>query len=86
MERGNVVLATAGKEKNQIFVVLKLDKDRAWLVDGKRLKKNNPKKKNLKHLKMFTNSKMQAQIMDDDNERVNCAIRKFLKQIRSEHV
>lgn len=86
MERGNVVLATAGKEKNQIFVVLKLDKDRAWLVDGKRLKKNNPKKKNLKHLKMFTNSKMQAQILDDDNERVNCAIRKFLKQIRSEHV
>lgn len=86
MERGNVVLATAGKEKNQIFVVLKLDKDRAWLVDGKRLKKNNPKKKNLKHLKMFTNSKMDAQILDDDNERVNCAIRKFLKQIRSEHV
>ena len=73
MERGNVVLATAGKEKNQIFVVLKL-------------KKNNPKKKNFKHLKMFTNSKMDAQILDDDNERVNCAIRKFLKQIRSEHV
>lgn len=86
MERGSVVLATAGKEKNQIFVVLKLDKDRAWLVDGKRLKKNNPKKKNLKHLKMFTNSKIDAQILDDDNERVNCAIRKFLKQIRSEHV
>ena len=86
MERGNVVLATAGKEKNQIFVVLKLDKDRAWLVDGKRLKKNNPKKKKFKNMKRFTNSKMDAQILDDDNERVNCAIRKFLKQIRSEHV
>lgn len=86
MERGNIVLATAGKEKNQIFVVLKLDKDRAWIVDGKRLKKNNPKKKNLKHIKMFTNSKLDAQILDDENERVNCAIRRFLKQIRSEHV
>ena len=45
MERGSVVLATAGKEKNQIFVVLKLDKDRAWLVDGKRLKKITRKKR-----------------------------------------
>lgn len=86
MEIGNVVQALAGKEKNEIFVVLKVEKDRVFIVDGKRLKKNNPKKKNLKHVRLFTNSKMDAQILADENERVNCAIRKFLNQKRSEHV
>ncbi len=86
MEIGNVVQALAGKEKNEIFVVLKVEKDKVFIVDGKRLKKNNPKKKNLKHVRLFTNSKMDAQILADENERVNCAIRKFLNQKRSEHV
>ena len=86
MEIGNIVQALAGKEKNEIFVVLKVEKDRVFIVDGKRLKKNNPKKKNLKHVRLFTNSKMDAQILADENERVNCAIRKFLNQKRSEHV
>ena len=86
MEKGNVLLALAGKEKGQIFIVLKVEKDRAFIVDGKRLKKLNPKKKNLKHLKLYGNDKMDGQVLEDDNERVNCAIRKFLKQKRSEHV
>lgn len=86
MEIGNVVQALAGKEKGEIFIVLKVENDRAFIVDGKRLKKNNPKKKNLKHLKLFTSSKMDANILADNNERVNCTIRKFLNQKRSEHV
>ena len=86
MEKGNVVLATAGKEKGQIFIVLKVESGRAFIVDGNRLKKTNPKQKNLKHLKLYGNDKMDGQVLDDDNERVNCAIRKFLKQKRSEHV
>ena len=86
MEKGNVVLALAGKEKGQIFIVLKVECGRAFIVDGKRLKKLNPKKKNLKHLKLYGNDKMDGQVLEDDNERVNCAIRKFLKQKRSEHV
>lgn len=86
MEIGNVVLVLAGKEKGEIFIVSKVEKNRAFIVDGKRLKKNNPKKKNFKHIRLFTNSKMDAQILADENERVNCAIRKFLNQKRSEHV
>ena len=86
MERGNIVLALAGKEKGDIFVVLQIEKDRVYIADGKRLKKNNPKAKNLKHVRLFSNEKMQERVLDDENERVNCAIRKFLKQKRSEHV
>lgn len=86
MEKGNIVLALAGKEKGQIFVIVNVDKDRVYIADGKRLKKNNPKAKNFKHVKMFTNSKMDTKILDDQNQRVDCAIRKFLKTKRSEHV
>ena len=46
---GNVVMAKAGKEKGLIFVVVGLDERYAYLSDGKRLKRNKPKKKSFKH-------------------------------------
>ena len=49
MEKGNLVIATKGKEKNQYFVILSMENKFAYIVDGKRLKTSNPKKKNLKH-------------------------------------
>lgn len=42
---GNVVLATAGKEKGQLFIIVKLEDKYAYLSDGKRLKTSNPRKK-----------------------------------------
>lgn len=42
---GQVVLAKAGKEKGEIFVIVALDEKFAYLADGKRLKADNPKKK-----------------------------------------
>ena len=48
IQKGDVVIATAGKEKNQIFVVIEKDEKYCYLVDGKRLKIVKPKKKSLK--------------------------------------
>ena len=48
--KGNIVIATAGKEKGQKFVVLSCDSKYCYLVDGKRLKLSKPKKKSLKHV------------------------------------
>ena len=50
VQKGDVVIATAGKEKNQIFVVIEKDGKYCYLVDGKRLKIVKPKKKSLKHV------------------------------------
>jgi ribosomal protein L14E/L6E/L27E len=50
MEKGNLVIATKGKEKNQYFVILSMEDKFAYIVDGKRLKTVNPKKKNVKHI------------------------------------
>lgn len=86
MKIGNVVLATAGKEKGQIFIVVSFDDKYAYLSDGKRLKATKPKKKSFKHIKKYSNLSLSESEVLDKNERVNALIRKFLSKIRSEHV
>ena len=83
---GNVVMAKAGKEKGLIFVVVGLDERYAYLSDGKRLKRNKPKKKSVKHIKLFTTKALSEDEVNDPNERTNARIRKFLTEIRSENV
>lgn len=86
MKIGNVVLATAGKEKGQLFVIVKLDDKYAYLSDGKRLKTIKPKKKSFKHIKLYGSEALSEDQVLDKNERVNALIRKFLSKKRSEHV
>lgn len=86
MKLGNVVMATAGKEKGQLFVIVNLDDKYAYLSDGKRLKTNKPKKKSLKHIRLCGSQSLSEAEVLDKNERVNALIRKFLSKIRSEHV
>ena len=83
------MLANAGKEKGQLFVIVKLDDKYAYLSDGKRLKASKPKKKSFKHIKLFGSESLSESEVLDENERVNALIRKFLSKIsnqRSEHV
>ena len=84
---GDVVLATAGKEKGQLLVIVNLDDKYAYLSDGKRLKASKPKRKSFKHLKKFDTQPLSETQVLDKNQRVNALIRKFLTEIkRSEHV
>ena len=80
MEKGNLVIATKGKEKNQYFVILSMENKFAYIVDGKRLKTSNPKKKNLKHIQKASKNQLSSKVLDDKNERANYAIRKFIKE------
>lgn len=81
---GNVVRATAGKEKDQIFIIVGIDDKYAYLSDGKRLKTNKPKKKSFKHIKLCTNECLSERDVLDKNERANALIRKFLAEKRGE--
>lgn len=80
--KGDVVVATAGKEKNQVFVVLALDERYCYLVDGDRLKISKPKKKSLKHVQKALKEGFDSKILESGQENVNAAIRKFLKERR----
>ena len=86
MEKGSVVISTAGKEKGQIFVIINIDDKYAYLSDGKRLKTSKPKKKSFKHIRVFGCYFLNDADLFDKNERVNATIRKFLSNIRREHV
>lgn len=80
LQIGDVVVATAGKEKNKNFVVLSLDAKYCFLVDGNRLKLNKPKKKSLKHVQKASKSRFSESELATGQEKVNAAIRKFLKE------
>ncbi len=47
---GSVVFSKAGHDKGSILLVVGMEKDIAYVSDGKLRKIENPKKKKLKHL------------------------------------
>ena len=50
IQKGSVVRALAGRDKEGFYVVLKIEGSTAYIADGKRRKVQAPKRKNLKHL------------------------------------
>lgn len=47
---GDIVISTAGREKDNCFVVVGLQDNFAFICDGKNRKIDKPKKKKIKHL------------------------------------
>lgn len=86
MKLGSVVLALAGKEKGGLYIVVNLDEKYVYLADGKRLSAFKPKKKSLKHVKIFELNGLTESEVLDSNERVNAKIRKYLNNKRSAYV
>lgn len=49
---GDIAISKAGHDKTSYYVVVNIDKDFIYLVDGKYRKIDNPKKKNIKHIQI----------------------------------
>lgn len=81
MEKGFVVKAIAGKEKNQVFVVVEVNDKFVFIADGKRLRVNKPKKKSVKHIQKVSTKKFSEDELLVKDEKVNASIRKFLKNL-----
>ena len=47
---GDLVKSIAGRDRNEIFLVVDVKDNFAFIVNGKARKVNSPKKKNIKHL------------------------------------
>ena len=71
---GAVVLAISGRQKNQVFVISKIEDNYAYLINGKTRKIECPNKKNFKHVQML-NSHSNLEM----NHLVNCDVIKYLK-------
>lgn len=81
MEKGIIVKALAGKEKNQVFVVIDVAENYAYIADGKRLKKDKPKKKSVKHIQKVSTKRFPIEELEINDEKVNASIRKFIKNL-----
>lgn len=73
MERGSLVYSIKGRDKGNLFLVLKRDGDFVYLADGDLRKVENPKKKKLKHVNK-TNTQLEIEDVS------NSDIRKLLKK------
>lgn len=48
---GQIVCSSQGRDKGQYYLVFSADENFAYLCDGEAKKLDNPKKKNIKHIK-----------------------------------
>ena len=72
---GAVVMATAGREKNEVFLILQEDKEFVSIVNGATRTIENPKKKNKKHLHLLCKSNTSQLNM---KEMSNAQVKNFL--------
>ena len=72
--KGELVVCTAGREKNRILCVKDFDEKYVYLCDGKERKLCNPKRKNPKHV-MKTDKKLSDSMFSTDR-----ALRKALSK------
>lgn len=63
--KGDLVVCTAGREKNKIMCVLSCDEKNVYLCDGKERPLENPKRKNLKHIINIDKTLSQNDFMTD---------------------
>ena len=49
--QGDIVIVKTGRDKGKYFLVIETENGVAYIVNGKDRKVQNPKKKNIKHIK-----------------------------------
>ena len=77
---GDIVKAIAGREKEELFIIYKIDNNFAYLVNGKSRRIENPKKKNIKHLFLLCKSEYTS---INTQDLTNALVIKYLKDYKS---
>lgn len=72
--KGDLVICTAGREKERLMCVTIFDRKYVYLCDGKERPLNNPKRKNPKHI-IKTDKKLSEDMFSTDR-----ALRKALSK------
>ena len=76
---GQVVKSKAGRDKNKLFIVLDIvDESYVILVDGRLRKLENPKKKKIKHLGLYSSIISDLSERQDNKEVSDAYIREVL--------
>lgn len=79
-EVGMLAISRAGHDLNQIYVIIDVDDEYVYLVDGKLRKMNNPKKKNKKHIQVIRQMWLSiAEKCQNDQKIENEEIKRIIK-------
>jgi ribosomal protein L14E/L6E/L27E len=87
---GDLVLSKAGRDAGEVLLVVDVDDEYVKIVDGKRRKVLNPKKKKIKHIEKFLEGEsldLAIKIKSGQpvsNERVIRAIRNAKQKIQED--
>ncbi len=76
---GMLAKSLAGHDKDDIYIIQRIEKDAVFLVNGRIRRVENPKKKNIKHIQPIYIEETQSDVMRNE------AIRKLIKEYKKEH-
>lgn len=79
--RGMIVRSKAGHDKGSFFVVLKVENDIAYIIDGKSRTHDKPKRKKLIHLAV-TSTVLSEQTIEAESE-IRRLLAEFNSKVRS---
>ena len=82
---GSLVLATAGRDKGKIFLILQTDGVYCFIANGRERKAETPKKKKLKHTRLL--GPASEEIMDKISNGIsltNAEIRRSIRRFAEE--
>ena len=78
---GAVVISSAGKDANGIYVVVgQLEGPYVWIADGRKYTVDKPKKKNVRHLRMLETT--QTEVFEVSKKISNEWIRSIINQFK----
>mgnify|MGYP004665587003 CR=1 FL=1 len=70
--KGDLVYSRRGKDKGFLMAVIREDKDFVYVVDGKKRRLENPKRKNPRHLTFLSDS------INEEKMKTNRSVRRAL--------
>lgn len=76
---GFLAYSIAGKDKGNIYEIIKEDRSCVWLADGRDRQIDNPKKKNKKHVQVIKKNIVNEDISFSDED-VRMKIKRYINK------
>lgn len=84
-EVGGIAQSIQGRDKGTFYVIVSSDGNTVCLADGVKRKTSDPKKKNLKHVRLLPLSAKDAGIAFPPDKASDCRIAYYLKTLNKEN-
>lgn len=82
-ELGQIVKSCAGRDKDELFLIIEINNDFLFLVDGKSRRLESPKKKKKKHVQITHMISEEISVKLNNGDKItNTDIRNSLKDFR----